>query len=44
LLDPAGIRALLLCHADATQVDCRIVFVHLPAAAHQALRSAGLLE
>jgi anti-anti-sigma regulatory factor len=44
LHDPAGIRALLLCHADAAQVDCRIVFVRLPAAAHQALRAARLLE
>jgi anti-anti-sigma factor len=43
-LDPPGVRALLLCQADAEQVGCRLVLTGLRPAIREMLRSAGLLE
>ena len=42
-LDSAGIRALVLSHADAAQVDCRLRLVNACPLVHQVLDIAGLL-
>jgi anti-anti-sigma factor len=44
VLDPSGIRALLLCQADAEQVDCRIRLTNSGPGVYRALQLAGLLE
>jgi anti-anti-sigma factor len=43
-LDSAGIRALVLCHADAQQVDCRLTVVNARPMIRQVLEIAGLLD
>jgi anti-anti-sigma factor len=43
-LDSAGISALLLCRADAAQVDCEITLRSTPPMAYRVLQVAGLLE
>ena len=44
LLDTSGIRALLLCRADAEQVDCSVRLTNPRPVAYRALQLAGLLE
>jgi anti-anti-sigma factor len=43
-LDSAGIRALVLCHADAQQMDCRIRLTKPQPAVYRVLQITGLLE
>jgi anti-anti-sigma factor len=43
-LDSAGIGALLLCQADARQLDCEITLCKTPPTAYRLLQLAGLLE
>ncbi len=43
-LDSAGIRALLLCQADARQMDRRIVLLNPRPVVHQVLEITGLLH
>jgi anti-anti-sigma factor len=43
-LDSAGIRALVLSHADAEQVDCRLTVVNARPMVRQVLDIAGLLD
>jgi anti-anti-sigma factor len=43
-LDSAGIRTLVLCQADARQVDCRIMMVDTPPFARRVLEICGLLD
>jgi anti-anti-sigma factor len=43
-LDFAGIRALLLCQADARQLECEIALRNTPSTAYRVLQVAGLLE
>jgi anti-anti-sigma factor len=43
-LDSAGIRTLVLCQADARQVDCRIMLVDTPPLVRRVLEICGLLD
>jgi anti-anti-sigma factor len=43
-LDSAGIRALLLCQADAQQADCQIRLTKPQPAVYRVLQITGLLE
>jgi anti-anti-sigma regulatory factor len=43
-LGPAGIEALLLCHADARQLECRLVLTDPDPATYRLLQVASLLE
>jgi anti-sigma B factor antagonist len=43
-LDSAGIRALLGCHADAEQADCRLTVTAPRPGAYRVLEITGLLE
>ena len=43
-LDAGGTSALVLCQADARQVDCRIRLVHPQPAVYRVLKMTGLLE
>ena len=43
-LDSAGIRALLLCQADAQQVDCQIRLTKPQPAVYRVLQITGLLD
>jgi anti-anti-sigma factor len=43
-LDSAGIRALVLCQADARQVDCRITLLDAPPVFRRVLEICGLLH
>jgi len=43
-LDSAGIRGLLLCLADARQMDCEFALRNTPTAVYPVLQVAGLLE
>ncbi len=43
-LDAAGIRCLLLCHADCEQLGCRFVLTDPRPMQRQVLRVTGLLE
>ena len=43
-LDSAGIEGLLLCLADARQMECELVLRNTPATAYRVLQLAGLLE
>jgi anti-anti-sigma factor len=43
-LDAAGIRALLLCQADARQVDCQITLTNPQPVVYRVLQITGLLE
>jgi anti-anti-sigma factor len=43
-LDSAGIRALLLCQADARQVDCQIRLTNPHPMVYRVLQITGLLE
>jgi anti-anti-sigma factor len=44
LLDSAAIRALVLCQADAEQVDSRIRLTHAQPLVYRELQVTGLLE
>jgi anti-anti-sigma factor len=43
-LDSAGIRALLMCQADAQQARCRITLTRPRAGVHRVLEVTGLLD
>ena len=43
-LDSAGIRALVLCHADAKQVDCKLMVTRPRHMVYRVLEITGLLE
>jgi anti-sigma B factor antagonist len=43
-LDSAGIRALVRCHADAQQADCRLTLTAPRPAVYRVLEITGLLE
>jgi anti-anti-sigma factor len=43
-LDSDGIRALVLCHADAQQMNCEIRLAKLQPAVYRVLQITGLLE
>ena len=43
-LDAAGIRALVLCQADARQVDCQITLTQPQPVVYRVLEITGLLE
>ena len=43
-LDAAGIRAMLLCHADARQVDCLVKLIRPQPMVYRVLQITGLLE
>ena len=43
-LDSAGIRTLVLCQADARQVDCHIILVNTSRAVYRVLEITGLLD
>jgi anti-anti-sigma factor len=43
-LDSVGIRALLLCHADARRVDCQIRLTNPHPMVYHVLQITGLLE
>jgi anti-anti-sigma factor len=43
-LDTGGIRALLVCQADARRVGCRITLVNVQRHVHRVLEIVGLLE
>src|SRR5215211_5376644 len=44
LLDSAGIHALVLCQADAQQVDCHITLTNPQPVVYRVLQVTGLLE
>ena len=43
-LDAGGTKALVLCQADARQMDCRIRLTNVPAAVYRVLHLTGLVE
>jgi anti-anti-sigma factor len=43
-LDSAGIKAMLRCHADAQQADCRLALTAPRAMVYRVLEITGLLE
>jgi anti-anti-sigma factor len=43
-LDSAGLRALVSCHADAEQVDCRLTVTDPHPIAYRVLQVTGLLD
>ena len=43
LLGAAGVATLVVCQADARQVECRIALVDVPPAVHRVLQITGLL-
>jgi anti-anti-sigma factor len=43
-LDSAGLRGLVLCTADAQQMDCQVRVTHAPPAVYRVLQLTGLLE
>ena len=43
-LDSAGIRALLMCHADAARVDCEVILVDPHPWVYRVLEITGLLD
>jgi anti-anti-sigma factor len=43
-VDSAGIRALVMCHAGAQQMDCRLTLTNPRRAVYRVLQITGLLE